>query len=198
MIEDEKANVSRRTVIASAALVPVTAIKSAAQAIAPAVFAPEQRRTLEAFLGRLIPEDDNGPGAVGCGAVNYFEQQLAGDLANEKAAIVGGLAALEVYSRKAYGAAFPDLTPDKQDEVLTAMQNNRAEGFTGAVGFFNRMRRLTLEGTFGDPYYGGNRNFAGWDLIRYPGVRLAVSAEDQKMASVKPAHVSAWGAKYGH
>ncbi len=40
---------------------------------------------------------------------------------------------------------------------------------------------FTLEGMFGDPYYGGNRNFAGWDLIRYPGAKMAASLEDQSM-----------------
>ena len=48
-------------------------------------------------------------------------------------------------------------------------------------GLFNRVRRLTLEGMFGDPVYGGNKNFAGWDLIRYPGAKLAVGPEDQSM-----------------
>ena len=33
---------------------------------------------------------------------------------------------------------------------------------------------------FGDPYYGGNANFIGWDLIGYPGVRTAISPSDQK------------------
>jgi len=33
---------------------------------------------------------------------------------------------------------------------------------------------------FGDPYYGGNANYVGWDLIGYPGVRTSVSAADQK------------------
>src|SRR5690242_18877930 len=45
--------------------------------------------------------------------------------------------------------------------------------------FFDRIHRLTLEGMFGDPCYGGNRNFAGWDLIRYPGSKLASSPQDQ-------------------
>ena len=39
----------------------------------------------------------------------------------------------------------------------------------------------TLEGTFGDPHYGGNQDFIGWDLIGYPGLRLAVTAEQQRM-----------------
>ena len=30
----------------------------------------------------------------------------------------------------------------------------------------------TREGMFSDPIYGGNVNFAGWDLIGYPGIKL--------------------------
>jgi hypothetical protein len=51
----------------------------------------------------------------------------------------------------------------------------------------------TLQGTFGDPFYGGNRNFAGWDLIGYPGVRLAVTAEEQNLgATPAPTRMSAY------
>jgi hypothetical protein len=48
---------------------------------------------------------------------------------------------------------------------------------------------------FGDPYYGGNANFVGWDLIGYPGVRTMVTAADQKAAeadTLKPNHRSAY------
>ncbi len=41
------------------------------------------------------------------------------------------------------------------------------------------MKGHTWQGMFGDPRYGGNRDFAGWDLIRYPGARVSVSREDQ-------------------
>jgi len=61
--------------------------------------------------------------------------------------------------------------------VLKAMESSAAD-------FFDHIRRLTLEGMFGDPYYGGNRGFAGWDLIRYPGVRLAVSPQEQKTGAL--------------
>ena len=48
--------------------------------------------------------------------------------------------------------------------------------------FFTLMRTHTIQGTFCDPAYGGNAGFVGWDLIRYPGLRLAVTADDQRMA----------------
>jgi hypothetical protein len=34
---------------------------------------------------------------------------------------------------------------------------------------------------FGDPFYGGNANFVGWELIGYPGIKLAFSEEEQKL-----------------
>jgi gluconate 2-dehydrogenase gamma chain len=81
------------------------------------------------------------------------------------------------------------LSAADQDAVLTDMEKNVATGFTpNASTFFNLVRTHTIQGTFCDPYYGGNANFAGWDLIGYPGLRLAVSADDQRMG-VRPAPV---------
>ena len=62
--------------------------------------------------------------------------------------------------------------------------------------FFTLVRTHTWQGMFGDPFYGGNANFIGWDLIGYPGVRsAAVTAEDQKRLErneLPPAHRSAY------
>ncbi len=59
--------------------------------------------------------------------------------------------------------------------------------------FFALVRAHTIQGTFCDPAYGGNANFVGWDLIGYPGVRLNVTAADQRMAApAKPIRRSAY------
>ena len=194
------ARVSRRTVIASATLIPISAIQAAPQHTAsPAsatIFSADQRRILEAMIDRLIPKDENGPGAVECGVAVYIDRSLADYLAAEKADFLNGLAALDAYSRRSQNQPFAELSPDKRDAVLTSLDGNQVPNLRG---FFNRVRRLTLEGMFADPYYGGNKNFAGWDLIRYPGVRLAVAAEDQRMSALpKPSHKSAYGDEHGH
>jgi hypothetical protein len=55
------------------------------------------------------------------------------------------------------------------------------------------VRTHAIQGTFCDPFYGGNVNFAGWDLIGYPGVRTAVSPEDQRFgADLTHTHKSAY------
>ena len=146
-------------------------------------------KTLEAFIDRLIPSDELGPGAVESGAQFYIDRVLSGPNAGEKATFIQGLEALDAYAKKVHGAALAELSAEKRDQILTDMVSDP---------FFIRARRLTLEGMFSDPYYGGNKNFAGWDLIRYPGPRPAVAAEDQGLnVDVKPYRVSAYGTKYG-
>jgi gluconate 2-dehydrogenase gamma chain len=197
--------ISRRAVIVSAALVPVAALAQApAPASAPATTAlsDSQLRILAAFVDRIIPKDELGPSASESGVPEYINRCLGDYLAAEKPAFIDGLDSTDAFARRSQTRAFIDLTAEKQDAVLTAMDSGNAEGFANARAFFNRVRRLTMEGMFGDPFYGGNKNFAGWDLIRYPGPRLATTAADQKMGvEIKPYHHSAYGAAgetHGH
>jgi len=78
--------------------------------------------------------------------------------------------------------------------VLTDMENNTATGFTpSSATFFNLVREHTLEGMFCDPYYGGNADFVGWDLLGYPGVRTVVSPDQQRIGiELAPNHKSAY------
>lgn len=142
--------------------------------------------TLEAIVARLIPSDDSGPGAREARAADYIDRSLAGYFAASRKAYAAGLAAVDAYAQSSKGAPFAKLAPADQDAVLTAMQKNEAKGFTpNSAAFFNLVLGHTIQGTFCDPAYGGNANFIGWDMIGYPGIRMAVAPEEQRM-SVKP------------
>lgn len=194
MSDNDSRDLSRRALLQSAAFVPVAALVASAQA-QPSALNPAQMKTLEAFIDRLIPTDELGPGAVESGAQIYIDRALAGPNAAEKDGFIRGLEAVDAYGRRQHGAPLAELSAEKRDQLLAEL----AAGNLPESQFFNRARRLTLEGMFGDPYYGGNKNFAGWDLIRYPGPRPAVAPEDQKMnVEIKPYRTSAWGNKYGH
>lgn len=151
-------------------------------------------RTLEAVVGRLIPSDDNGPGALEAGAARYIDLALGDALAPFRAAYDAGLAAVDAYARRLHEKPLAELGPDEQDSVLRDLEQNRATGFTpSASAFFDLVLGHTLEGTFCDPHYGGNRHFIGWDLVGYPGLKLAAAAEDQRFdAHPKVSRVSAY------
>jgi gluconate 2-dehydrogenase gamma chain len=162
---------------------------------------------LEAIAARLIPTDENGPGAAEAGAAHYIDRALAGPLRNFRDAYVAGLAAVDAYALSSKGAIFSKLPPDAQNAVLTDMEKNAATGFTpDAATFFNLVRAHTIQGTFCDPYYGGNQNFVGWELIGYPGIRTAVGEDEQRLKAPAPVRKSAYedamftmkGGDHGH
>jgi gluconate 2-dehydrogenase gamma chain len=50
----------------------------------------------------------------------------------------------------------------------------------GLEAFFNIIRTHTMEGLFADPIYGGNRDFAGWRAVGYPGAHYVYTEEEQQ------------------
>jgi hypothetical protein len=143
---------------------------------------------LTAIAARLIPSDASGPGAVEAGAVTYIDRALAGPLASSREVYRRGLAALERYANSSRGRPFGALSPVDQDSVLIDVETGAATGAGagfdgGSAAFFAMLKAHTWQGTFGDPYYGGNQGFVGWDLLGYPGVRTAVTPDEQRLGS---------------
>jgi gluconate 2-dehydrogenase gamma chain len=149
---------------------------------------------LDAIVARLIPADANGPGATEARAVHYIDRALGSALSSSRQAYTAGLSALDRYSRSSRGKPFTELSATDQDSVLIDVETGAATGFAGgSAAFFAMVLAHTHQGTFGDPYYGGNANFVGWDLIGYPGIRLAVTEDEQRMnVRAKPIRQSAY------
>jgi gluconate 2-dehydrogenase gamma chain len=148
-----------------------------------------------AAVDTLIPADELSPSGSDCGCAVYIDRQLASawgggaksyrsgpffkgkpeqgyQLALTPAEFFSaGIAAANEWSRKTYGHDFDGLTPDKRAEALKQMQEGKAEfaNFSSRA-FFARLLTLTMEGFFGDPIYGGNRNKVSWKMLGFPGL----------------------------
>ena len=86
--------------------------------------------TLEAIVARLIPTDENGPGATEARAAHYIDRALTGPLRSSRASYAANLAAIDVYAQAKKGAPFAKLAAPDQDSVLADMEKNVATGFT--------------------------------------------------------------------
>jgi len=183
-------------VVRSALPAGAQAQQSAPQSETPVTLTVAEMATLEAIVARMIPSDEHGPGAAEARAARYIDRALGGALAASRAAYQAGLAALDRHARGSRGRPFVALAPADQDAVLTEVEAGSASGFAGSSRtFFTMVLGHTHQGTFGDPYYGGNANFVGWDLLGYPGVRTMVSAGDQERLEkneLKANHKSAY------
>lgn len=145
-----------------------------------------EAQTLQAVLARLIPSDDVGPGATEAGVVRYIDRALSSELAADLDVTRYNLARLDEYARESgdQNVTFNGLNPDDQDQLIASLEGDEAEGFVpSAAAFFATTRELALQGMFGDPFYGGNIDNVGWDLIGFPGIRLLVEAGDQDLGA---------------
>lgn len=204
--QDDSNPINRRTVLrtgvtaGSAALLPLVTVSCTTPAAPAAVLTPELNALLDAFADRIIPADHNGPGAAASGVTRYINRSLGEWNQADVPLLSGGLRALDAAAQTRHQLAFTALAPAQQDDLLIAMEAGALAGFDNAQAVFNRLYRLVLEGMFSDPYYGGNANYAGWDLIGYPGAVLGSTADMQKMGERLPAlHTSAYGEQHdGH
>ncbi|MDP2142080.1 MAG: gluconate 2-dehydrogenase subunit 3 family protein [Gammaproteobacteria bacterium] len=149
---------------------------------------------LDAMCSRILPSDDGTPGAHEARAVHYIDRGLTSAMAASREQYAVGLAALDTYAMQVGGKEFCLLTADQQDSIIDAMTRNAIPEFPMlGTAFFNTVRTHTIDGTFSDPYYGGNRDFVGWDLIGYPGVRAVSSpGEISQGRALAPSRQSAY------
>ena len=168
-------------------------------------FNSEEARTADAVLARLIPADDNGPGAREAGVVVFLDRQLAGawghgDHFYRKGPILPGtpqqgyqlaftpsemfrlgFAKLDGNARKLRGAAFADLTTEQQDELLAQAEHGKLDfGALPSGTFFGSLVDATMEGFFSDPIHGGNRDKIGWKLVGFPGVHASYANDIER------------------
>ena len=151
---------------------------------------------VDASVSRLIPANKIGPGAKEAGVTFFIDQQLAGSYGRAEAWYMQGpwtkgideqgyqlkltpaqlyraaIKDIDEHCRRTLKKNFADLPPADQDQVLHGLEKGDIE-LPGAPAkeFFKMLWENTGEGFFADPIYGGNRDFAGWKLIGYPGPR---------------------------
>ena len=147
-----------------------------------AFFNRSDAATVSAFAERLMPGAPGKPGAHDAGVVDYIDLALSGAYADLQDFYRRGLAQLDAYCRKTYNDTFVRLDTARQDQVITALEHGEATEFTWptAQEFFNTIRTHTMEGMFADPLYGGNKDFAGWRLVGFPGAQPIFTRTDME------------------
>lgn len=139
-------------------------------------FTADEGGTLEAVCERIIPADRD-PGAAWAGVVNYIDVQLVGPYRKYQKTYRQGIVGVDETARSKFGKRFVELAADRQDEVLEALEKDQAPGETwkhiSSGQFFGLVVSHTMQGFYGDPRHGGNRERVSWKMLGlpYPPVR---------------------------
>ena len=116
-----------------------------------------QARTLTAICDQIVPAD-NYPSASQAGVLNYIDKQLARHFRRHQDAYRDGLEQADAISRKRFGSELAALTSPQQLEVVSALEQE-------ARTFFDLVRSHTLQGYYGSPRHGGNRDAVSWRML---------------------------------
>ncbi|TCN27082.1 gluconate 2-dehydrogenase subunit 3 family protein [Mesobacillus foraminis] len=179
-------------------------------------FTPDQFSVVDAACEAIFPKTETGPGAKELLVAYYVDHQLAGSFGlNTKEYMSGpfhlneavpeqgyqthlnrqqvfdlGIQALNDEANKRFKAKFPDIKEEEQIEILTDFEADKVK-IKGAVSsqfFFALLRKVTLEGVYADPMYGGNKDMAGWKMKNFPGHQGAYATiiDKDKFAKIEP------------
>jgi gluconate 2-dehydrogenase gamma chain len=145
-----------------------------------AFFNNDDAKTVAALAERIMPSAPGKPGAADAGVLNYIDISLSGAYSDQQDFYRRGLEQLDAHCAAAYGKPFRQLGPQQQDECIGALAQDKAPEFVwpAARVFFATLRTHTMEGMFSDPVYGGNKDFAGWRLVGFPGAQPIFTPED--------------------
>lgn len=168
---------------------PLAAAQAAADA-APRTLDAAEWTAVEAITTRILPSDDT-PGAREAGCVNFIDKALATEDANALPAYRAALRELDRLCRGRFQRGFADLEPADQDAVLTGLETGRVDGWNepGArpEEFFQTVRMHTILGFLVDPRHGGNRDYAGWQTVGWPGpVHALGGSQPDQMLGKRP------------
>jgi len=135
--------IGRRELVVLGALAPVAAAELK-------FFSLDDAKWIEELMAQIIPADDV-PGAKEAGCLNYLDKQLLG--------------ALERFAAS-YRKGLPTFQKDHPQflELSFADQTRLLEGLAGN-SFFEMLIDHTMQGFYGSPEHGGNRDEASWKMM---------------------------------
>jgi gluconate 2-dehydrogenase gamma chain len=116
-----------------------------------------QARVLSALSDQIVPADEF-PSASQAGVVTYIDRQLARHYRRHQDVYRAGLAQTDEMSRDRFGNAFADAPPPQQLQIVTELEKENRS-------FFELLRQHTMEGYYGSPRHGGNRDAASWHML---------------------------------
>ncbi|WP_196258661.1 gluconate 2-dehydrogenase subunit 3 family protein [Pelagibacterium limicola] len=159
-------------------------------------FNADELSAVRAIAARLIPSDEDGPGATEADVATFIDRQMAGFYGRAQHWYMQGpfedglptqgyqsehppaqlyrlaLAELDAYCDANFGLPFSGLPENEQDGILTGIEDEEITFETvSAKTFFDLFLENTIEGFFADPIYGGNRDMVAWRYVGFPGAR---------------------------
>ena len=143
-------------------------------------FTMDEATLMDTIVEQIIPTDE-WPGGKDAGCTNYIDIQLVGPLARHQEKYRKGLSAIKTSCEIIFQNKFEKLQWDEQTDFLKKMESGKLselinersvqtghidfweDGFD--IEFFRLVRDHTMQGFYGSPRHGGNKNYMSYQMV---------------------------------
>jgi hypothetical protein len=131
-------------------------------------FTRAQSATLHAMVDAIVPADDYASG-TDAAVPRYLERQFSSDLAGQIGHYKLGLDAVDAESKAVYSRPFTGLATDQREQLLHTIESGEVRAIwpVDPRTFFALVVGNVMEGFYGDPANGGNRDAVSWRMIGF-------------------------------
>jgi gluconate 2-dehydrogenase gamma chain len=123
---------------------------------------------VEALADQIIPPDQD-PGGRWAQVAHYIDRQLISYYRHLQERYRDGIASIEGSSVAIKGSSFTDLSLEDRKQVLEAIEQNEVPDgvweHEPAASFFNLLLDHCMQGYYGTPRHGGNRDYVSYRMI---------------------------------
>lgn len=136
-------------------------------------FTPDEANCVIAICEQLIPKDQS-PGATDAGVIHYIDRQLTEVFHDHQDTYRKGIRNLQAYCKAKYAQPFELIKSEDQVNVLTMLENDQLTtdewDQSKPSDFFNLVLSHTMQGFYGSPIHGGNKDYMSFEMLRidYP------------------------------
>jgi gluconate 2-dehydrogenase gamma chain len=136
-------------------------------------FSNDEAACLIALCEQIIPADEY-PGATDAGVINYIDKQIALRFPEEKEVFCKSLLHIQDYCKTVHKSLFEELQPETQIEIMKKIEEGELQGQNWENNsqrqFFNKLIDRSMQGFYGSPRHGGNKNYLSYRMLKldYP------------------------------
>jgi gluconate 2-dehydrogenase gamma chain len=141
------------------------------------VLGENQARTLTALCDQIIPADE-WPSASEAGVLTFIDRQLTGPYRRHRKAYRLGLEETEKLAQLHAGVELSRAPQAQQLEIARALEKQNP-------AFFDLLRRHTMQGYYGSPRHGGNKDAVSWRMLNLSEPMLRGRAQYDFTAGAK-------------
>ncbi len=162
--------ITRRKFLQSTTLASVGAfVWSCTSKRAEGAFSPSEKACLIAFCEQIIPADEKYGGATDARVINFISNWVTDYFPEREPFYHKAIACMQKSCNRMHKKDFQDLAFAEQTEFLKNMEVGKLDVSdwqdVSQQNFFNEILTRTMQGFYGSPRHGGNKDYMSWQML---------------------------------